>query len=100
MTTAEEITKHKLAQDLSRQITRRWRAGDVYAPHDLSSVEMAKWKNRGRPVHDVFDVLDFKPEEHYRVCLSSHEDGLGTVWDNVKLIVALPFRISQSCLNT
>jgi hypothetical protein len=39
----------------------------VYAPHDLSAVEMAKWKNRGRPTHDVFDVLDFKPMEHYRV---------------------------------
>lgn len=39
----------------------------MYAPHDLSAVEMAKWKSRGKPTHDVFDVLDFNPLEHYRV---------------------------------
>jgi small subunit ribosomal protein S18 len=55
---------------LARQITRRFRAGDVYAPHDLSEVEMAKWKKRDRPQQDVFDVLDFKPMDHYRVCSS------------------------------
>jgi small subunit ribosomal protein S18 len=65
---ADELAKHKLGQDLSRQITRRWKEGDAYAPHDLSWVEMSKWKNRGRPTHDVFDVLDFKPMENYRVC--------------------------------
>jgi small subunit ribosomal protein S18 len=67
LTGSKEIENLKRGQDLSRQITRRWKAGDVYAPHDLSAVEMAKWKNRGRPTHDVFDVLDFKPMEHYRV---------------------------------
>ena len=65
--TAEDMEKHKLSADLSRQITRRWKAGDVYAPHDLSAVEMRKWKNRGRPVMDVFDVLDFDPIANYRV---------------------------------
>ena len=64
---ADEVAKHKMGQDLSRQITRRWREGDIYAPHDLSGVEMAKWKNRSRPLFDVFDVLDFNPQEHYRV---------------------------------
>jgi small subunit ribosomal protein S18 len=64
----EELKSHNLANDLSKQITRRWRAGDVYAPHDLSEVEMAKWKKREKPSHDVFDVLDLNPMEHYRVC--------------------------------
>ena len=64
----EELKSHNLANDLSKQITRRWRAGDVYAPHDLSEVEMAKWKKREKPHHDVFDVLDLNPMEHYRVC--------------------------------
>ena len=45
----------------------------MYAPHDLSEIEMAKWRNRGRPLYDVFDVLDFKPAEHYRVCDSLSE---------------------------
>ncbi|KAG4439968.1 hypothetical protein IFR05_004542 [Cadophora sp. M221] len=65
-TTVEEMQNRNLAQDLSKQITRRWRAGDIYAPHDLSEVEMAKWKKRSQPHHDVFDVLNFNPEEHYR----------------------------------
>ena len=94
------MAKHKLAQDLSKQITRRWKAGDVYAPHDLSSVEMAKWKNRGRPMYDVFDVLDFKPAEHYRVCIPSCEASVSGDRKNLRLMIALPFRISQSCLNT
>merc|ERR1712144_103786 len=34
--------------------------------HDLSEVEMAKWKKRGQPHHDAFDILDLNPEEHYR----------------------------------
>ncbi|KAE9378389.1 ribosomal protein S18 [Stipitochalara longipes BDJ] len=62
----QELTNHNMAADLSRQITRRWKAGDVYAPHDLSEVEMAKWKKREKPHHDVFDVLDFNPLDHYR----------------------------------
>ncbi|KAG4412009.1 hypothetical protein IFR04_014853 [Cadophora malorum] len=65
-TTAEEMQNRNLAQDLSKQISRRWRAGDIYAPHDLSEVEMAKWKKRGQPHHDAFDILDLNPEEHYR----------------------------------
>ena len=70
-TTLEDMQKYKLSADLSKQISRRWKAGDVYAPHDLSAVEMGKWKSRGRPTHDVFDVLDFNPLEHYRVLTTS-----------------------------
>ena len=66
--TAEDLERHRLSADLSKQITRRWKEGDVYAPHDLSSVEMRKWKERGRPLMDVFDVLDFDPVANYRVC--------------------------------
>jgi small subunit ribosomal protein S18 len=69
-TTADEVQKYARAADLSKQITRRWKAGDIYAPHDLSGVEMAKWKKRGKPNHDVFDVLDINPMDHYRVCAS------------------------------
>jgi small subunit ribosomal protein S18 len=63
----EELRKYNLAADLSKQITRRWKAGDVYAPHDLSAVESAKWKKRDMPNRDAFDVLDFNPMDHYRV---------------------------------
>ena len=65
--TIEELQKHRLSGELSRQITRRWRAGDVYAPHDLSGPEMCKWKTRDTPAYDVFDVLDFNPLTEYKV---------------------------------
>lgn len=65
--TEEAIQKSKLANDLSRQISRRWKAGDVYAPHDLSGVEMRKWRGRGKPEYDVFDMLDMNPVNEYKV---------------------------------
>jgi small subunit ribosomal protein S18 len=67
----QDLKKHKLASDLTKQITRRWKVGDVYAPHDLSSAEMQKWKRRGRLEHDVFDLLDLNPIEEYKVCSPS-----------------------------
>jgi small subunit ribosomal protein S18 len=66
----QELKNHKLATDLTKQIPRRWKAGDVYAPHDLSAAEMQKWKRRGRPEYDVFDLLDMNPVEEYKVCFS------------------------------
>jgi hypothetical protein len=67
---SEAAEDHALAKNLSRQITRRWKVGDIYAPHDLSAAEMAKWKKRERPTRDVFDVLEFNPRDHYSVRLS------------------------------
>jgi hypothetical protein len=65
---AEDPALHKQALDLTKQISRRWRTGDVYAPHDLSSTEMRKWKLRGKPTVDVLDVLQLDPLVEYRVC--------------------------------
>ena len=74
--TAESLINSNLAADLTLQVGRRWNKGDIYAPHDLSSVENMKWKRQGRnkPNVDVLDVLDFNPMEHYRVGLTSAED--------------------------
>ena len=69
MTTQEELEKHKLGTDLSKQIARRWKAGDIYAPHDLSPTEIRKWKQRGRPEVDAFDLLDMNPIDEYKVSL-------------------------------
>ena len=60
-----------MAMDLSKQITRRWRAGDVYAPHDLSAAEMSKWKERMKPQYDAFDTLDLNPLDEYKVYSST-----------------------------
>jgi hypothetical protein len=67
LNTVQELENAKRGSELSKQITRRWKVGDVYAPHDLSSVEMEKWKNRERPTYDVFDALNFNPLDNYRV---------------------------------
>lgn len=52
-------------------MTRKFKVGDVYAPHDLTGVEMSKWKKlrrKGRPKRDVIDQLGINPKEHYKVC--------------------------------
>ena len=66
-----DINDFKRASNFSKMVTRRWKPGDVYAPHDLSDVEMMKWRQRSKPTHDAFDVLDMNPLDHYRVCSSS-----------------------------
>ena len=65
--------------ELARQQTRKWKVGDVYAPHDLSSVEMQKWKKPIRPGDllglkgkrrewgDTFDALAIDPIREYKV---------------------------------
>ncbi|QSZ36833.1 hypothetical protein DSL72_006716 [Monilinia vaccinii-corymbosi] len=58
---AQEQASYTTRAELTAQIHRRWRAGDVYAPHDLTGLEMAKWKKRGKVTTDVFDVVAFNP---------------------------------------
>ena len=56
--------------DLERQAIRRWKVGDVYAPHDLTGLEMAKWKKlrrKGKLKWDVVDLLGINPIDHYKV---------------------------------
>jgi small subunit ribosomal protein S18 len=56
--------------DLERQQVRKWKIGDVYAPHDLSGTEAAKWlklRRRGKPNYDVMDQLGINPIHHYKV---------------------------------
>ncbi|KAF2227926.1 ribosomal protein S18 [Elsinoe ampelina] len=55
--------------DLARNMTRFWKEGDVYAPHDLSGAEMAKWKvtrAKGKQARDVCDNLQLNPLDHYK----------------------------------
>ena len=69
-----DIERATLRQDLERQLTRRWKAGDVYAPHDLSGIEMGKWKQvspKGRSKKDVLDMLKINPLDHYKVLFLS-----------------------------
>jgi hypothetical protein len=52
---------------ISRQLTRKWKAGDVYAPHDLSAAEARKWRIKHRPTTDAFDALSINPLTLYKV---------------------------------
>ncbi|KAI4183128.1 MAG: hypothetical protein L6R41_005566 [Letrouitia leprolyta] len=69
------------AADLERYIYRRFRPGDIYAPHDLSPTEQQKWRSRSRRTvskeapllsskksirHDAFDVLDVHPLAEFK----------------------------------
>ncbi|KAI9923703.1 hypothetical protein MW887_008436 [Aspergillus wentii] len=51
---------------LERFQTREWRAGDIYAPHDLSPAEMKKWRKRQSPPTDAFDALNMNPLDLYK----------------------------------
>ena len=67
--TLESLDKAGRARDLEQLQVRRWKAGDVYAPHDLSPVEMQKWRQRHRSTTDVFDALAINPLHEYKVWL-------------------------------
>jgi hypothetical protein len=67
---AESRRQERLDTDtraLERNYTRDWKAGDVYAPHDLSAAEARKWKKRQRPSTDAFDALSMNPLDCYKV---------------------------------
>ncbi|ODM15894.1 hypothetical protein SI65_08735 [Aspergillus cristatus] len=63
---AEEQKKQAESRALERFQTREWRAGDVYAPHDLSPAQMRKWKVRHSPPTDAFDAIDKNPLDLYK----------------------------------
>ncbi|KAI8633794.1 ribosomal protein S18 [Xylariaceae sp. FL1651] len=61
----KDIARTNSQDDHLRQLPRRWRAGDVYAPHDLSPSEMAKWRRNTRRQKDVVDLLGLRPLDMY-----------------------------------
>lgn len=67
----QRFIEDQRAQADSRAIekfqTREWKAGDIYAPHDLSPAEMMKWRKRTPPTTDVFDAVKLNPLTVYKV---------------------------------
>ena len=66
----KESDKLTRAEELQKLQARRWKVGDVYAPHDLSPAEMKKWRQWGRPDQDIFDMLHINPLDEYKVSIS------------------------------
>ncbi|KAL4917453.1 transcriptional regulator of RNA polII, SAGA, subunit-domain-containing protein [Aspergillus aurantiobrunneus] len=66
----QKFIENQRAQAENRAIekfqTRDWKAGDIYAPHDLSPAEMKKWRKRNPPTSDAFDALDLNPLTVYK----------------------------------
>lgn len=66
--TLEELEAVKRQQNYTKQVFRRWNAGDVYTPHDLTGNEQYKWKRAARkPQGDVIDLLGINPVTEYKV---------------------------------
>ena len=63
----ELLRNRKNSNDFLKQMPRRWDAGDVYSPHDLSPVEMQKWRKRSLRSNDVVDALGIRPLDMYKV---------------------------------
>ncbi|KAI0108431.1 ribosomal protein S18 [Daldinia grandis] len=62
----DELRENDRADDYMRQLSRRWRTGDVYAPHDMSSAEMNKWRRTQARKKDLVDILGLRPLDMYR----------------------------------
>ncbi|CAK48890.1 hypothetical protein AnigIFM59636_010584 [Aspergillus niger] len=62
----EEQRAQSESRALERFQTREWKAGDLYAPHDLSPAEMKKWRKRYSPSTDAFDALNLNPLDLYK----------------------------------
>ncbi|KAH9906761.1 ribosomal protein S18 [Xylariomycetidae sp. FL2044] len=63
---ARELRAQGNDEDYTRQMTRQWRRGDVYAPHDLSAVEMKKWRRNQARKRDLIDMMGISPLDMYR----------------------------------
>lgn len=63
----DALQKATRAADLEIFQTRRWKEGDVYAPHDLSWAEMRKNRKKGKLKMDAFDALAINPMDEYKV---------------------------------
>ncbi|TRX95225.1 hypothetical protein FHL15_003917 [Xylaria flabelliformis] len=62
----DDMRNQNRHDDYMRQLPRRWRAGDVYAPHDMSPSEMAKWRRNTARKQDLVDLLGLRPLDMYR----------------------------------
>jgi hypothetical protein len=63
----KDVRTGEITESYVRQMPRRWKVGDVYAPRDLSPAEMMKWRKGRAPNKDVVDMLGFNPLDNYRV---------------------------------
>jgi hypothetical protein len=67
-----EMVESERRSQYQRQIYRKWKAGDVYSPSDLTGAEQKRWKKgTKKPQSDAFDVLGINPVLEYKVRLQT-----------------------------
>lgn len=64
--TIANVERQNHIRDLERLQVRQWVPGNVYAPHDLSAVEMQKWRERAAGNKDVLDLLGIDPLQEWK----------------------------------
>ncbi|KAJ6149657.1 hypothetical protein N7471_000856 [Penicillium samsonianum] len=71
---------------LERYQARDFKAGDIYAPHDLSPAEMKKWGRRQNPKTDAFDALNLNPMDLYKnfSIMSEYMTSMGRIKPRIK----------------
>ena len=77
MRTAEKLRKQAESDAYVKQVHRRWKLGDVYAPHDLSAEEQSKHKRRPKVDMDILDAVGVNPIDEYRVCFALRFEQFG-----------------------
>ncbi|KAH6697043.1 ribosomal protein S18 [Plectosphaerella plurivora] len=64
---AESMRERKVSDDYMKQMHRKWKAGDTYAPHDLNPFQQLKHRRKSlAPRKDVIDELDISPLDLYK----------------------------------
>ncbi|KAI1485840.1 ribosomal protein S18 [Biscogniauxia mediterranea] len=62
----EELRALNRSDDYARQMSRRWRVGDVYTPRDIGPGEMSKWRRSSPRKTDLVDMLGLHPLDMYK----------------------------------
>ncbi|KAL2020947.1 hypothetical protein VTK56DRAFT_7834 [Thermocarpiscus australiensis] len=65
-TAVQDLRINATTDNYLKQMARRWRTGDVYAPKDLSPMEMKKFRVPRTPTRDIVDLLGFNPVDNYK----------------------------------
>ncbi|MCJ1355640.1 MAG: hypothetical protein MMC33_005632 [Icmadophila ericetorum] len=74
-------SKKVSALEIHQHNARKWKPGDVYAPHDLSAAEMKRWMYKRPGTTDAFDVLGIDPLKEYKnyMLLSEYQTSMGRI---------------------
>ncbi|KAK4104064.1 ribosomal protein S18 [Parathielavia hyrcaniae] len=62
----QDLRGRDVTEAYARQMPRRWRTGEVYAPRDLGPTEARKFRAGKTASRDVVDMFGFNPVDNYK----------------------------------